>query len=120
MIKELCLVGIGGALGCMCRYGLTLVTAHFLMGAEKATLAANILGSFLIGLAMSGAKGGVYLFCAVGFCGGFTTFSTFSAQSMHLLQEGRYAAGLLYMLASVLLSLASVWAGCLCGQKIYM
>ncbi|MGM9759598.1 MAG: fluoride efflux transporter FluC [Parabacteroides sp.] len=104
-------VGLGGALGSIARYALTLLAGHYAVASEWAIGLANIVGSFLIGLAMAGLKGDGYLFCAMGFCGGFTTFSTFSAQTMQLLQTGQRGWALVYMAASVLLSLLFVSIG---------
>lgn len=117
MIKDFLYVGAGGALGSICRYSLTLLAASLPQGGLCATIAANVIGSFLIGMAMVSARG-CYLFCAVGFCGGFTTFSTFSSQSLKLLQSGDYAMAIGYMAASVLLSVASVGLGCYVGSLI--
>lgn len=117
MIKDFLYVGAGGALGSICRYSLTLLAASLPHGGLCATIAANVIGSFLIGMAMLSARG-CYLFCAVGFCGGFTTFSTFSSQSLKLLQSGDYAMAIGYMAASVLLSIASVGLGCYVGSLI--
>lgn len=117
MIKDFLYVGAGGALGSICRYSLTLLAASLPQGGLCATIAANVIVSFLIGMAMVSARG-CYLFCAVGFCGGFTTFSTFSSQSLKLLQSGDYAMAIGYMAASVLLSVASVGLGCYVGSLI--
>lgn len=100
-------VGAGGAIGAMLRYGLTLLlTGQPLI----ATLTANVAGSFLIGLAMGSAQGRVLLFLTVGLCGGFTTFSTFSAQTLNLIQSGSYLSALGYAAASVILCLAATYA----------
>ena len=117
MIKDFLYVGAGGALGSICRYSLTLLAASLPQGGLCATIAANVIGSFLIGMAMVSARG-CYLFCAVGFCGGFTTFPTFSSQSLKLLQSGDYSMAIGYMAASVLLSIASVGLGCYVGSLI--
>ncbi len=114
-------IAVGGALGSMARYWLTGVTAR-LMGETFpwGTLFINILGSFVIGLfvALTSPEGGRYIvepniraFVTVGICGGFTTFSAFSLQSLVLMQEGEwlYAGG--YILGSVALCLAAVWLG---------
>lgn len=59
---------------------------------------------------------GVRAFVMVGLCGGFTTFSAYSLQSLELLQAGRHAAALAYMAGSVLACLLSVWAGWSLGR----
>ncbi|MCH5173476.1 MAG: fluoride efflux transporter CrcB [Bacteroidales bacterium] len=119
MVKELMLIAAGGALGSIGRYSLSLLASQLLIGAEWATLAANVAGSFLIGLAMPGASSQAALFYTVGLCGGFTTFSTFSSQSLHLLHDGRYLAAVLYMSGTMVLSLAMVALGWYCRQRIW-
>lgn len=101
------IVGAGGAVGAMLRYGLTLLLAGQPL---IATLTANVVGSFLIGLAMGAAEGRLLLFLTVGLCGGFTTFSTFSSQTLNLIQYGNYTAAFGYAVASVILCLASTYA----------
>ncbi len=101
-------VGAGGALGAMMRYGLTLLLTGRPLAA---TLAANVLGSFLIGLFMGSTQGRALLFLSVGICGGFTTFSTFSAQTVSLLQAGDYLMAGVYALGSVILCLIGCYAG---------
>ena len=119
MIKNMIIIAAGGALGSMARYALTLLSSQLLIRAEWATLAANVCGSFLIGLILPNAKSEYFLFCTVGVCGGFTTFSTFSSQAMHMLHNGQYAMGLLYITGTTFLSLAMVALGWYCRQKIY-
>ena len=111
MIKQLLLVGAGGALGSVARYLLTLLCGSMAFCGHWAILVANVVGSFLIGLAMGWCSGGAYLFVAVGFCGGFTTFSTFSAQALSLIEAQRYAPAAAYIAGSVLLSLLAVFMG---------
>lgn len=119
MIKEFILVGFGGALGSMSRYALTLLAACLSIASEWATFAANLIGSFLIGILIAASKGDIYLFAAIGFCGGFTTFSTFSAQAMQLLQQGQRLPGIVYILASVACALVFTGLGLYLGGKIF-
>jgi CrcB protein len=109
MMKTLIFVALGGALGACLRYlvGLTVV---FPLG----TLAVNVFGSFLIGLAWAGLidkTPGMAPFVMVGLLGGFTTFSTFSLDTMRLVQDGRLVAAGTYILASVILSLLACFMG---------
>lgn len=106
-------------MGSLGRYALTLLASLLTIRAEWATLAANVCGSFLIGLVLPSAKEEFFLFCTVGVCGGFTTFSTFSSQSLQLLRDGQYGWGFLYMLGTVALSLAMVGLGWYCRQRIW-
>ena len=119
MIKEFILVGLGGALGSISRYTLTLLAAHLAIASELATFAANIIGSFLIGILIAATKGDAYLFAAIGFCGGFTTFSTFSAQALQLFQAGQRLSGIVYILTSVICTLAFTALGLCLGGKIF-
>jgi CrcB protein len=84
------------------------------------TLLINVLGSFVIGMAGSATNGEQHAvfraFLMVGVCGGFTTFSSFSLQTLDLLQSGRGAAAMGYVALSVLLCLVAVWAGWMLGR----
>ena len=82
-----------------------------------ATLLVNIAGSFFIGAVIAYSlrnetfAANWKLFLATGICGGFTTFSAFSLENLQLLQNGKFAMFALYIVASLLLGLMSVWAG---------
>jgi CrcB protein len=119
MLRDFLLVGIGGALGSMARYGLTLLATYTSITSELATIVANAGGSLLIGIIIALSKGDWYLLAAVGFCGGFTTFSTFSAQALHLLQSGQRTMGLLYIIATLLVCLLMTWAGISLADKFF-
>lgn len=119
IIRQLLMVALGGALGSVARYGLTLLASALAVRPEWGTLAANVCGSFLIGLACPGWRSEYQLFLTVGLCGGFTTFSTFSSQALRLLQAGQWLGGGLYLLGSVALSLAMVALGWYCRQRIW-
>ena len=109
-ILNILAVGLGGALGSMLRYGVTLLFASMSWTGNAATMVVNVLGSFLIGyLSGSLEQGTLLLLLTVGFCGGFTTFSTFSSQSFRLFQDGRFGAMALYIALSVILCV--VFAG---------
>lgn len=110
-LRELLLVALGGALGSAARYGLSLAAAWLSVSGLWATLAANGLGSLLIGVSVALLRGDAYLLTAVGFCGGFTTFSTFSLQAVELFQNGEKGVALLYMAGSLMLSVACVVVG---------
>ncbi|MDE6145718.1 MAG: CrcB family protein [Muribaculaceae bacterium] len=108
MIPNLIIVAAGGALGAVARYGLTLMlTAQPL----AATMIANILGSLIIGAAIGTVQGRMLLFLSVGLCGGFTTFSTFSNQTLTLIQSGNWAGAAAYAVGSVTLCIAATLAG---------
>ena len=107
-------VGLGGGLGAALRYGISLLPWK---GAfPLLTLATNFLGAVAIGFLsglfsqrLLGERG--KLFWQTGVCGGFTTFSTFSLESVTLFQNGKYLLGGAYILASVALCVAGVLLG---------
>jgi CrcB protein len=77
----------------------------------------NVIGSFIIGLLIPSAQSTLYLLLAIGFCGGFTTFSTFSAQAFQMLQSGQRLSAIVYTLAAVLISIAFVFLGIYLSEK---
>lgn len=108
------LVALGGALGATGRYavGLLPVKSTF----PLLTLIVNILGALLIGLVAGlSVRGGLSprwtLFWKTGVCGGFTTFSAFSLETLGLFQSGNRLLGGAYILLSVSLCLLGVWLG---------
>lgn len=112
------MVGLGGALGSMLRYGVTLLCAAVNLSGNVATFLVNIFGSFLIGLFTGCCKEGtLLLLLTVGLCGGFTTFSTFSLQNVRLLQEGKVGMAAIYILASVAVCILMAWLGYRLGQS---
>jgi CrcB protein len=110
-------IAAGGMLGCLLRWYLAIVLNRYLPAIPPGTLAANLIGCYIIGLAAGvfmlspGIAPEWRLFIATGFCGGLTTFSTFSVEVVALLQTGR----LLYAFGAVALhllgSLAMTFAG---------
>ena len=118
MIKNLLLVGAGGALGSIARYAVSLLFAHFAICSHWATLVVNVVGSFLIGLAIPLPSGGAHLIAVVGFCGGFTTFSTFSSQAVQLFQNGERLVATAYVAASLVVSIAMVLLGMYVAERL--
>ena len=111
---NLLLVGAGGALGAMGRYGLSLLP--FRGEFPLLTLVTNLLGAVLIGLIAGWAGRGRLsehwtLFWKTGVCGGFTTFSTISLETQTLLEKGRWLLGGGYIVLSVALCLLGVALG---------
>lgn len=108
MIWNLIAVAAGGALGATGRYLLTVaMTGQPLV----ATLIANVVGSLVIGVAIGSVQGRMLLFLSVGLCGGFTTFSTFSNQTLTLIQSGNWLGATAYAAGSVLLCVLATLAG---------
>lgn len=89
-------VGVGAALGAWLRWGLGALLNAFLPTLPLGTLAANLLGGYLVGVAVAvfsqhpGLAPEVRLLIITGFLGGLTTFSTFSAEAVHLVTRGEY------------------------------
>lgn len=117
MIKNILIVGSGGALGSITRYLITCLFTHLAICSELAIFLVNIIGSFIIGLLIPASSNTLYLLMAVGFCGGFTTFSTFSVQAFQMLQSGQRLTSLIYILASVLISIAFVFLGIYLSER---
>lgn len=113
-LRNCLFVGIGGALGTISRYLISLLPVKPQNGFPVVTLCINIIGAFFIGLIVALATKnkhfdpGLLLFLKVGICGGFTTFSTFSLETVGLLRAGNYFAAVSYMALSVILCLAAV------------
>ena len=119
------MIAMAGALGALSRYALSgAVYALLGSGFAWGTLIVNILGSFLLGLVMQiGLSTDVLpphlrTAIAIGFLGAFTTFSTFSYETVQFLQEGSWGAASLNILSSVALGLIAVAAGIFAGRLI--
>lgn len=120
MLKTLLIIGLGGFLGSISRYGISLLTTNIWGNAFPwGTFAVNIIGSFLIGIIYGLAvqnnwlTADMRLFLAIGFCGSFTTFSTFSYDTLQLINSGQLLFTLLYVAGSILLGLLAIWGGIL-------
>lgn len=117
MLKTLLLIGSGGFAGSISRYLLTrYVSQQWHLEFPLGTFTVNILGCLLIGIIMgvsfhSSLSTQSRLLLATGFCGGFTTFSTYSLEIFELYERGQAGLSFLYMAASVLAGLAAVWLG---------
>lgn len=118
MLKQLLFVALGGGIGSCFRYLATLWFArHYSSVFPWATFVVNITGCFLIGFLMGVITRGVFLendlrlLLIVGLCGGYTTFSTFSAENLRLLENGSYVALGIYVSASVIFGLMAVFGG---------
>ncbi|HLY06795.1 MAG TPA: fluoride efflux transporter CrcB [Rhizomicrobium sp.] len=123
----LLLLGLGGALGTLARYWLSGVIANAVgQTFPWGTIIVNVTGSFVIGFfATLTAPDGRFLvsgstrqYVMTGFCGGYTTFSSFSLQTLNLMndREWLYAGG--NVLASVALCLLFVWLGAICAAAV--
>ena len=112
MLRSVFFVGLGGAAGSIARYGVSLVVNKFWTTPfPLATFLINILGAFIIGILFGLSsrnqwlQGGGMLILATGFCGGFTTFSTFALENVSLIQKQNSATAILYTALSVIIGL---------------
>ncbi|MEO8637219.1 MAG: fluoride efflux transporter CrcB [Gemmatimonadales bacterium] len=116
-------VALGSAVGGVSRYLVGLKFARD--GFPWATLAINIVGSFLLGfliripLPPTTLSPEIRAMLTVGFCGGFTTFSTFTAETIRLAQDGAWPKAAAYISASVLLGLGAGLAGLALGSQLF-
>jgi CrcB protein len=119
ILTEFLLVALGGAVGSMARYGVGLAAKGWHQTFPIGTFIVNVVGSLMIGLVagwLSGTQSQDFhhqmrLLLAVGLCGGFTTFSSFSLETLTLLRGGQATMTLIYIAASVLLCLAATAIG---------
>ncbi len=118
-------VALGGALGAMMRYGVSLVINGMFEGpAPVATWTVNLFGCLLIGFFVPFLTGlsvsmPVQLFVLVGFLGSLTTFSTFSMESVVLWEDGRIVLFMLNAVASVASGILLVWVGMKAHELLY-
>ncbi|MDQ5983685.1 MAG: CrcB family protein [Eubacteriales bacterium SKADARSKE-1] len=116
MIKCL-IVGIGGLIGSVCRYLLSQIPISNSSSFPSNTLIINFLGALAIGVITglsiknSNIDQNLILLLKVGVCGGFTTFSAFSLETVNLINRGEIITSVVYVLLSVLLCLFAVVAG---------
>ncbi len=117
-MEKLLVIGLGGFLGAVLRYEISGL-AHRVWGAQFpfGTLAVNLLGCFVLGLFMTLAEGRFLVspqwrtFIGIGLLGAFTTFSTFSFETMALLQESLYLKAILNISLSLFFGLVAMWLG---------
>jgi fluoride exporter len=119
------LVGMGGVVGCIARYWLGGLVQRATDGTfPTGTLFVNLLGCFVLGFVMAlsldrGLIGGNLRVClAVGLCGGFTTMSTFSYETLALLRDGEVWLAFGNVTLTVVAGLAAVWLGNLVAQVV--
>ncbi|MFY0599624.1 MAG: fluoride efflux transporter CrcB [Cyclobacteriaceae bacterium] len=122
-MKDILIVGLGGFFGSISRYGIGVYSSKLILSQFPiGTITVNLVGSLLIGL-LAGyfiknqASQALSLLLITGFCGGFTTFSTFSLDNMKLIKEGFYLQFALYGIGSVIIGLVLCMLGILLTSK---
>src|SRR5437868_3203797 len=118
MIKNLLLVAVGGGVGSMARYLCQKwVSENHAHPFPWGTFLVNLAGCFFIGIVYAAAEKTTFispqirLLLITGFCGGFTTFSTFAFENMNLIRSGNLLYFSIYIVGSVVLGIAGVFAG---------
>jgi fluoride exporter len=118
-------IAAGSAIGGVSRYLVgSLLQRLTGTGFPAGTLLINVSGSFLLGLIVqyaietSAVSPELRGFLTIGFCGGYTTFSTFSYESLALIEDGQWPRAALYILLSVLLSIAAALLGVLAARQL--
>lgn len=116
MLRNILIVGAGSFIGGALRYVFSLLL-KYTGGFPWATFIVNLLGCLIIGLLwglftrFTNVSQQLILFLSVGFCGGFTTFSTFSKESFQLIQSGNWLYFSLYVAGSIVLGILLVASG---------
>jgi CrcB protein len=118
-------IAVGGAIGSLGRFWLAEAFAAWLgTGFPWGTVIVNVTGSFIIGFfnTLTGPDGRVLVssvareFVMIGICGGYTTFSSFSLQTLNMAQKGAWGQVGLHVTASVILCLLAVWLGAIAAH----
>lgn len=119
---KLFIVGLGGAVGTLARYIISRMGHQFLHpNFPASTLIINVTGSFIIGFIVSlidrfSISANTHLFIFIGVLGGYTTFSTFSLETFHLIRDGQYRLAFINVIFSVILSVGAVFLGYLLAK----
>ncbi|MGG0756881.1 fluoride efflux transporter CrcB [Brevibacillus laterosporus] len=113
-------VALGGCLGAVARYGISLLINRRYQGMfPLATCCINILGCFLLGIIISSSLAPFFVVMAgTGFMGAFTTFSTYKWESYSLFTKKRYQIGIIYLLISYSLGISSAALGLFLGVQL--
>ena len=118
MFRTILFIGIGGAIGSVLRYLTSvMVSKYWANHFPLATFITNILGCFILGLLIglleknNLANSNLKWFLVTGFCGGYTTFSTFGFENYSLFQSNNSILAFIYIAMSVLVGIFAVWLG---------
>ena len=119
------LIALGGALGALARYAIDGAVNGILGTTTLGTFAANISGSFLLGLVVVATAGRIGLadevkaLAAVGFLGSYTTFSTLTVASVQLANNGDWKGAALNIVGSVIVGVIAAFAGIVAGRAVF-
>ena len=121
MLKQILLVALGGGAGSVLRYLSTELThKYYSMSFPLATFIVNMVGCFCIGMLVNlipAQSTSLRYLLIIGFCGGFTTFSTFARETLDLMQADQLLHAFLYTIASCVIGISFVWLGLLLTMK---
>ena len=117
MFREIVAVFVGGGIGSIIRYLITKINFFSFNSFPYSTFISNIIGCLILGLALTyfmkndSQNSTIFIFITVGFCGGFTTFSTFSSEGLELINNGDLISFVLYTFTSIFLGIIAVYLG---------
>jgi len=126
MLNTFGVVALGGGIGAMLRYGVIVTTVRIIgSGFPLGTMIVNVVGSFIMGIAaivlMERMQGSDLIpFIMVGVLGGFTTFSSFSLDTMILIEKGQIMAASTYILGSAGLSITALFLGFFAARNLWV
>lgn len=121
MIKQILLVGIGGAVGSALRFLMSELTIrYYTQSFPLATFAINIIGCFIIGILVNSipTNSSLKFILIAGFCGGFTTFSTFARETFDLIHNNQSVVAITYTIASCVIGVLAVWLGMYISNRV--
>lgn len=118
-------VGMGGFCGAVFRYLLGFIPGYYYLDFPLGTMLINLVGAFCIGMLAGLIPAGLLssqqqLFLKTGLCGGFTTFSTFSLETLNLLEQGHVLEAGSYVFCSVVLCVIGVFFGKLLAMRLFV
>ena len=119
-MRQILLIGLGGFLGSISRYGVHLWAQKWLTSFPGGTLLVNFIGSMVIGILIGfsiKSDQPIFWFLAIGFCGAFTTFSTFALEGVNFIKNGHWLTFSGYFSISIIGGLAACFLGIWIGNK---
>ena len=125
-MKQLLIVFIGGGMGTVMRFLVSKIIPYSGKGFPWSTFCANLIGCLLIGLLIGYLlrhsienQSSLVLFATIGFCGGFTTFSTFAQENLAFIRSGNYSMFLIYSFISLSVGILMVYLGILIQKYLH-